>query len=350
MRNQSTLLLIALAIFVGCNDQSSTNTNTITPAGDSSSVPQYVTIGGIPQAILVRGVDTTYPVLLMLHGGPGFTEMALFSTYNKELEKHFIVVNWDQRGAGLSFAPGIPDSTINIQQYVNDAHELVGWIKKRYNKEKIYVLGHSWGSILGVYLVQQFPNDFHAYIGVAQAVNVFENESQSLQFTIDTAKAENNKEALAELKDVQKRYPPNGKVTIPDLMIQRKWLTYYGGSAYKERNYDKIFSRIPLSNNPLYDTALVQAGNAFVLHAMLSEIMDVNLIKTAPKLEVPAYFLLGRFDYNCPFKIAEEYYNILQASYKEIIWFENSAHLIPFEEPDKMHDVIINKIRKHSNP
>jgi proline iminopeptidase len=348
MRHLLTPLIIALAIIVGCNDQPTTNT--ITVAGDSSSIPQYVTIGGIPQAILVRGEDTTHPVLLMLHGGPGFTEMALFATYNKDLEKHFIVVNWDQRGTGLSYTPGIPDSTFNIQQYVNDAHELVSWLKKRFNKEKIYVLGHSWGTVLGVKLVQQFPTDFYAYIGVAQVVNMFENERQSLQFTLDTALAENNKEALAILKDVQKRYPPNGKATLEDLFKQRRWLEYYGGSVWNEKDYGKIFNRIPLSNNPLYDTARVAASNGFVLPRLINELMTVDLMKTAPKLEVPVYFLIGRHDYNTPFKIAEEYYNMLNAPHKEIIWFENSAHMIPFEEPDKFNDVIANKIRKHSNP
>jgi proline iminopeptidase len=350
MRHQSTLLLIALAIFVGCNDQPTTNTNTITPAGDSTSVPQYVTIGGIQQAILVRGVDTTHPILLMLHGGPGFTEMALFSTYNKDLEKQFIVVNYDQRGSGLSYAPGIPDSTINIQQYVNDAHELVTWLKKRYNKEKIFVLGHSWGTTLGVKLVEQFPNDFYAYIGVAQVVDMEENEKQTLQFTLDTAIAENNKEAIAQLKDIQTRYPPNGKVTMPDLFKQRYWLEHYGGTVYKEQNYGKIFSRISQSINPLYDTARSAAGGQFVLINLADELMEVDLTKTTTKLQVPVYFLLGRHDYTTPFKIAEDYFNLLQAPYKEIIWFENSAHMIPFEEPEKFNEVIMNKVRKHSNP
>lgn len=348
MRNQFTLLAIAVAIFVGCKDQPATTT--IVPAGDSSSLPQYITLGGIPQAILVRGEDTTYPILLLLHGGPGFSEMALFSTYNKELEKHFIVVNWDQRGAGLSYTPGIPDSTMTIQQFVNDAHELVSWLKKRYNKEKIYLLGHSWGTVLGVNLVQQFPNDFYAYIGVAQVVNMSENERLSLQFTIDTATAENNKEALADLKDVQKRYPPNGAVTIGDLLKQRRWLEYYGGSVWKEKNYGKIFSRIPAGNNPLYDTARSAKGGAFVLPRLMQELTTVDLAKTAPQLKVPIYFLEGRHDYNVPFKLAEDYYNTLQAPHKEIIWFENAAHMIPFEEPEKFNEAIINKIRKQSNP
>ena len=159
------LLFVAILFaFASCQDTTKDKelTTAIASAGDSTSIPQFITLGGIPQAVLIRGLDTTNPVLLMLHGGPGFTEMALFATYNQDLEKDFIVVNWDQRGAGLSYDPSIPDSTMNIQQFVNDAHELVSWLKKRYNREKIYLLGHSWGSILGIHLTQQYPQDFYA--------------------------------------------------------------------------------------------------------------------------------------------------------------------------------------------
>ena len=346
------LLILAIACMVACNDNTEPTATTPkpTPAGDSSSVPQYINIGGVDQAVLIRGVDTTNPILLMMHGGPGFTEMALFSTYNKDLEKQFIVVNWDQRGAGLSYHPNIPDSTMNIQQFVNDAHELVTWLKKRYNKEKVYALGHSWGSVLGVNLVQQFPQDFYAYIGVGQVVNMFDNERISFKYTLDTAIAEKNEEAIKELKSIESRYPPNAKANLTDLLLQRKWLNYYGGSVYNERNPDKIFSRIALSNNPVYDTARAAKGNVFTMTNMTNVLLDVNLLKSAPKLDIPVYFITGRHDYNTPFALVEDYMVVLQAPHKEIIWFEKSGHWIPFEEPEKFYDALVNKVRKHSHP
>ena len=347
------LLFTAMLITSACRDNTggqATSNTPLTAAGDSTSRPQYITLGGVPQAVLIRGVDTTNPVLLLLHGGPGFTEMALFATYNKDLEKDFIVVNWDQRGAGLSYDPSIPDSTMNIQQFVNDAHELVSWLKKRYNKEKIYVLGHSWGSILGINLVQQYPRDFHAFVGVGQGVHMLKNESISFQFTLDTAIADNNTAAIKELKSIQARYPPNGPAQLEDLKVQRKWLSYYGGAIYQQKNADKIFSRIQRSGNPLYDSAKANAGNDFTFSLMLDDLMSVDLFKTASKLEVPAYFVTGRHDYNTPFSLVEDYVNMLDAPHKEIVWFENSAHWIPFEEPGKLYEVMVNKVRKHSHP
>lgn len=352
-KSLSALLIIATLFVTSCNNRKTETRTVITTNSstkDSTALLQYIELGGLKQAVRIAGDDTTDPVLLMLHGGPGFTEMALFSEYNKDLEKKFIVVNWDQRGAGLSYDPDIPDSTMTIQQFVNDAHELVTWLKKKYKKEKIFVLGHSWGSVLGVNLVQRYPEDFYAYVGVGQGVNMFDNESLSFKFTLDTALADKNEEAIKELKAIQKRYPPNGIVQLEDLKIQRKWLGYYGGAIYGEQNANKIFSRIKMEDNPLYDAEKAQAGNDFTFPLLFDELMRVNLTKSAPKLEVPVYFITGRHDYNTPFKLVEDYVEILEAPHKEIIWFENSAHWIPFEEPEKVNDVLMNKVWKHCNP
>jgi proline iminopeptidase len=348
----SIVVVIAALCIPACNGKHPTNRsgNTEPFTSDNIISPQYMELGGLKQAVHIAGSDTANPVLLLLHGGPGFTEMALFSEYNKDLEKKYIVVNWDQRGAGLSYRPDIPDSTMNIEQYVNDAHELVSWLKKRYKKEKIYLLGHSWGSVLGIHLVQRYPEDFYAYVGVGQGVNLFENESLSFKFVLDTAIAEQNEEAIKELKAIQKRYPPHAEAKLEDLKLQRKWLGHYGGAIYGQPNANQIFSRIKKEDNPLYDADKAQAGNDFTFPLLFDELMRVNLMKSAPKLEVPAYFITGRHDYNTPFQLVEDYVKVLEAPHKEIIWFENAAHWIPFEEPEKFNDVLVNIVRKHSHP
>ena len=348
----SGLMIIATLFTASCKNNTGTKStiSTIPLVKDSTAFLQYIELGGLKQAVRVAGDNIANPVLLLLHGGPGFTEMALFAEYNKELEKKFIVVNWDQRGAGLSYNSNIPDSTMNLEQFVNDAHELVNWLKKKYNKEKIYVLGHSWGSVLGVNLVQRYPEDFYAYVGVGQGVNMFDNESLSFKFTLAKAIDEKNEEAIKELKAIQKRYPPNGIAQLEDLKIQRKWLSYYGGAIYGQPNANKIFSRIKMENNPLYNPEKAQAGNDYTFPLLFDELMRVDLTRSAPKLEVPVYFINGRHDYNTPFILVEDYLEVLDAPYKEIIWLENSAHWIPFEEPEKFNDVLINKVRKHSHP
>lgn len=128
---------------------------------------------------MIRGKTADLPVLLMIHGGPGFVESHLFRTYNKELEQHFIVVYWDQRGAGLSYDSTIPPQSMTLARIVSDANDLTDTLKRRFHKEKIYALGHSWGSAVGIYLVQQYPSDFYKYIGVGQVVDMEENEKLS---------------------------------------------------------------------------------------------------------------------------------------------------------------------------
>jgi proline iminopeptidase len=346
------MLTITLVSFTSCKNNTKSNSDNIaiTAIKDSAALPRYIELGGFKQVVRIAGDDVANPILLLLHGGPGFTEMALFAEYNKDLEKEFIVVNWDQRGAGLSYAPNIPDSTMTLEQFINDAHELVTWLKTTYKKEKIYVLGHSWGSVLGVNLVQRYPEDFYAYVGVGQGVNMFDNERLSFKFTLDTAIADNNHEAIKELKAIEKRYPPHGIVQLDDIKIQRKWLGYYGGAIYGQPNANKIFSRIKMEDNPLYDVQKAQAGNDYTFPILLDELMRVNLMESATTLKVPVYFITGRHDYNTPFELVEDYMEVLDAPYKEIIWFENSAHWIPFEEPEKFNDVLINIVRKHSNP
>ena len=134
----------------------------------SVALMEYVELGGLKQWICVRGESVDKPLLLILHGGPGDAEVIPFRWYNAGVEKDFIVVHWDQRGAGKSFSPSIPKDSMTIEQILSDAHELVDYLKKSFGKEKIYLLGHSWGSMLGALLASRYPEDFVAYIGMGQ--------------------------------------------------------------------------------------------------------------------------------------------------------------------------------------
>src|ERR1700743_3377283 len=125
-------------------------------ASDSIYSLESIDLGGVKQTILITGKDRSKPVLLFLHGGPAFSEMALVRKYDRDLDKHFIVVNWDQRGTNLSYDPSIPKSSMTMEQIVADGHELIGLLKKRFNRKKIFLLGHSFGSAVGMYLASKY--------------------------------------------------------------------------------------------------------------------------------------------------------------------------------------------------
>ncbi|CAL1518593.1 alpha/beta hydrolase [Chitinophaga sp. MM2321] len=302
---------------------------------------EKVTLGGIKQTILITGSDTiNNPILLLLHGGPGFSELRFFRSYNTALDSGFTVVNWDQRGTGLSYDPKIPVSSMTLDQLIEDTHQLIGILKKKFSKQKIFLVGHSWGSLLGISVAQRYPEDIQAYVGVGQVVSMRESEKIGLAYAIKMAEKEHNTKALLELRPLTARYPSTGTSGLNDLFVQRKWLMYFGGVVHGKRNYNDIFKGITAGENKLYNDSLNAEGEMFSINALWPSLLNADLFKSIPKLTVPVFFITGRFDYNTNAKLIARYFNFLSAPHKELIWFENSAHIMPFEEPEKFNEVM----------
>jgi len=303
---------------------------------------EKVNIGGVEQWLLIRGYDTSNPVLLFLHGGPGVTEMPLAHDMWPELEKKFVFVHWDQRGAGKSYHRSIPPDTMNFNQYLSDTHEVVELLRTRFGAKKIYLVGHSWGSQLGIPTVQKYPELFYAYVGIGQVVNQKQNEAIIYQFVIDEATKRQNRRAIRQLNKIGP--PPYDN--IKKIGIERKWMMKFGGVACKKQDYRRLYWQGLTSKEytPL-DWVRFFRGGSFSGKCRWHEFWTFNLFEQAPRIEVPVYFFVGRHDYNTPWILAEKYYQILDAPKgKTLIWFENSAHLLPFEEPEKFSDVMINRV------
>jgi pimeloyl-ACP methyl ester carboxylesterase len=290
-------------------------------------------------------------VLLFLHGGPGSPETPVVAHFNKDLEKHFVVVNWDQRGAGKSFSKKIPDESFTIDQLIEDTHQLVTWLKQRFDQEKIFMVGHSWGSALGMYVVEQYPEDFHAYVGTGQLVEIPRNELLSYEFVLEQARQADHGKAIKQLEKIG--YPENGEYQggLRSVVIQRKWLTKFGGFWFGETSMQpmmQVYGRSP--EYTFFDMIKLMKGARRTLTLLSDEIMGINLIEQVPAVEVPVYFAIGRHDHVAPFVLAKEYFDQLQAPYRELIWFENSAHSPPFEEPEKFNALMIENILPVNRP
>ncbi len=334
----------------------------------SISEIQKINLGGVDQWILLRGNDTAKPVVLYLHGGPGGALMPLVRHYTGELEKHAIMVVWDQRGAGKSYSKKIPPESMKISQFISDAHELVDYLKKRFNKEKIYIIGHSWGSILGMKLIQRYPGDFYAYVGIGQVVNnQYENERLSWEFAYRQAKKYNNAEAIKELEEIgppvdgyYKTDHEGGKFTARGLWQQRKWLGNFGGILHfdsddYEANMKKLKKTMRKSIKTtllsgewtLADVMRARRGKKFSIENVWPEVLKVNLLREVPRVDVPVYFFTGRSDYNTPFELVERYNKTLQAPHKEIVWFEKSGHMLIIEEWEKFTAEMLRVIKNN---
>jgi pimeloyl-ACP methyl ester carboxylesterase len=328
---------------------------------DSITSLEKINLGGIKQWISIRGENPTNPILLYLHGGPGTPVMPLFRHFQSPLEKYFIVVQWEQRGAGKSFSLKIPKETMNIRKFMSDLHELIEILLNRFNKDKMYLMGHSWGSILGTLIVQRFPQLFYAYIGVGQASNTVESEKIMYKFVLEKAKEQNDKKAIKKLEKIgppfdglQKPYDNFYKGGYQAKMYVYSLVAKYGGIIRCVKNYSdflKLFLKYLPKFKPEYsvfDLIKIIQGNIFSTKLMMKELLTVNLFKQVPELKVPIYILMGRNDYNWPAELAKKYFDELKAPKKEFIWFENSSHAPNGEEPEKFNKILIEKILKET--
>jgi len=303
---------------------------------------QRVLLGGLEQEVLIRGARMDNPLLLILHGGPGFAEMPLFTTYNGELEQHFLVAHWDQRGAGRSYAADIPAESMTLRQFVADAVELVDWLIERFGQEKVFLLGHSWGSLLGATVAAERPEKFHAYVGVGQLVAGLRNEQASYAFTLQQAIKRDEAEAVSALRAIEDRYASGGGLTFADLVLQRGWLDRFGGTVHGD--IAAVFERVPAELRQEYFGELLGIAQQFSFGCLLPELLATDLHRTARTFDIPVHLFLGRHDQTTPAELAVEYYDAIGAPSKYLHWFDHSAHLPPFEEPAKFNALLIESV------
>ena len=306
---------------------------------------EFITVNGDRQNIRVRSQSADLPVLLFLHGGPGVCDRNWVMKYQSDLSEVCTMVCWDQRASGKSCTKASLNGGITVEMMIEDACAVVDELCRRFGKEKIYIVGHSWGSILGVMLTKRIPEKIAYYIGMGQFVEGAENERLSYEFCLNEARRVGDDKVVAKL---EKGAPVNGMYPDKDaMMLQRDCLTKYGGAEYHCREGIVKSLLIPLIKSDEYSLPeLVKyARGALTLPDKLwGEVIANNFFETASKLEVPVLITQGRHDYNTPSEIVSRWIDMLDAPAKEIVWFEESAHSPIKEEPELWGRVIREKI------
>jgi pimeloyl-ACP methyl ester carboxylesterase len=310
-------------------------------ASNSIESLEAIELGGVQQWILIRGKERTHPVLLWLHGGPGGPTMPYAHYYDTELVKHFVVVHWDQRGAGKSYDPALAPEMLTIEQYIADTVELVRHLRQRFGAAKIYLIGHSWGSQLGALTVARYPELFHAFVGVSQAVSIPETHRIIYPRLLEEARANGNQEALGELEALGS--PPWS--TVASIMTFAKWNAAFGG-VVRQAIAEQM--DIAVQQSPVFtpqDVERTNLGLAFSVEVMLSQLLQLNLLEQAPRLDVPVFFIHGQYDGASPGVLAEQYYATLEAPKgRSFVWFKESAHFPMWEEPDKFNQEMLRML------
>lgn len=318
----------------------------VTPDGIQDS---YKTrIGGIDQWISVRGEDRGNPVLLFVHGGPASPSIPSLWQFQRPVEEYFTVVNYDQRGAGKTYRetePGSIADTIHIERFVDDAIEVAEHVRGKLGKEKVLLAGHSWGTVVAMKAALKRPDLFHAYVGIGQVLNTRVNEELSFQYGLERARADGNRQAIEEMESIAP-YPGDQPITRERIIIARKWPQHYGGlNAYRDAEQDYYYGASLLS--PEYDCADRKAffeGSVYTLDKVLDEFLQVDLASVR-EFPIPVVMFLGRHDFTTPSGPTAAWLEQVRAPHKQAVWFENSAHMIPWEEPGRTLVSLLEHVR-----
>lgn len=311
----------------------------------SNSVAELkkLTIGGVDQWLLIRGENKNNPLLLMIHGGPGAAQIGFNRDYQQELEKHFIVVNWDQRGAGLSYSKNLPKETMTVDQFLSDTIEVTTYLKKAYQKESIFLIGHSWGSMLGLLAIHVHPEHFTHYFGVAQVASMKATEELSYELILKKATELNDQKAIKELTQIGK--PPWN--SLKHDKVHQKYLELFGGGISHDGKLVKEFIRKLLKSKEytFFDAINHVKGQLFSMKTMINELRELDLKNIIQKVEVPITMIMGKHDLTVPHAPTQAFFDQLVAPSKEWISFENSAHSPNYEELEKFTQVVLDRLK-----
>lgn len=317
----------------------------VTPRGVERA--ELLRIGGIDQFVSIRGADRRNPVLLIVHGGPGFPTAPLAWWTTRGLEEFFTVVHWDQRGAGKTYLANDPTTvalTMKPERFVDDAEELVAWLRRDLGKRKVFVLGTSWGSYVGLELARRRPEWLHAYIGMGQAANSPESERRGYAYALAAAREAGNAQAVAELESIAPYAAPGKPIPLKDIALERRWSDFFGGvMANRSKQIDDIAARL----SPDYSDAEVDHiydGNGWSQDFLFSPILTLDF-SNVTRLGCPLIVLAGRHDRTVNSQVAHEWFDRARAPEKRFVWFENSAHEIMTEEPGKLLLTLVEQVR-----
>jgi len=298
-----------------------------------------VEIGGIRQWITVRGRDRRNPILLVIHGGPAAPELPNRYLFEAPWLDYFTVVEWDQRGAGKTYALNDPAKvapTLTKARMVDDAEELAAWLRTTYGRKKIFVMAHSWGTILGLSLAERRPDWLYAYIGVGQIIDMRAGEKAGYEWVLGQARAAGDSTAVKELTSIAPYPESDGALPLDKIDTERKWSVHFGGLTHGRQSYDVWENTERIS--PDYSAAdfrAIDEGSGFSFPKLLPQMAATNF-SGLTRLRCHLLIFAGRYDYTTPAEPVKRWYDRLSAPGKRFIWFENSAHMMYEEEPGRV--------------
>ena len=321
------------------------------PLAGSISEKIFMDINGIKHGMFMKGKDSTNPVLLFLHGGPGMPEYWLTQRYPTGLENYFTVVWWEQRGAGLSYSADIPSETMTAEQFVDDTIAVTNYLRNRFSQDKIYLMAHSWGSYIGIQAAAREPDLYYAYIGVGQISHQIQSEQLAYQYALAYYKENGNMAMVRKLEAA----PPTLTVPLPTAYDALRDSYMHGAGIGTTRDMNSVVTGIFLPSWHFREYTLGEKinlwrGKMFSRGFGLWDKMQItDMSQQVTKIKIPVYFLHGAYDYTCAYPLAKEYFEKLDAPVKGFYTFEQSAHSPMFEEPEKVQKILLEDVSNGTN-
>ncbi len=310
------------------------------PLAGSLSEKVFVSINGVRQGMFIKSKDATNSVLLYLHGG--MPDYFLTKRYPTELEECFSVVWWEQRGSGISFNPSLPSETMTLEQMISDTLEMTNYLRRRFAQDKIYLMGHSGGSFIGIHAATKAPELYYAYLGVAQMTYQLKSEKLAYDYMLKQFRDKGNRKMVRKLEAAP--------VTMTDgtpqayLKVRDKAMHSLGIGTIREMH--SVITGIFLPSLLCREYTLREKLNMWLgksrsgVSILWDTMMVTDLSKAVTKLDLPVYFFEGIYDYTCSFTEAKAYFEKLKAPLKGFYTFRHSAHSPLFEEPEKMRKIL----------
>jgi pimeloyl-ACP methyl ester carboxylesterase len=309
----------------------------------------FVDVNGVKQGMFIKGKNINNPVLLYLHGG--MPDYFLKQRYPTRLEDDFIVVWWEQRGSGISYDPSIPLTSITKDQLISDTLVITNYLRHRFSREKIFLMGHSGGTFIGIQTVMKKPELFEAYIGVSQMSNQLKSETLAYNYMLKRFKKEKNLSMVRKLEAAPVTMTKG--VSPAYVKIRDRAMHILGiGTTHDMKSEitglflpSFMFREYTLKEKINMWRSKFQSG----ISVLSDTIMTTDLNKSVKAVNLPVYFFHGKYDYTVSYSEAKAYFKNLKAPIKGFYTFENSAHCPMFEEPEKMQKILRKNVLMKKN-
>jgi pimeloyl-ACP methyl ester carboxylesterase len=314
------------------------------PLAGSISEKVFVDINGVNQGMFIKSKDSTNPVLLYLHGGT--PEFFLAERYPTGLEDYFTVVWWEQRGSGISYSADIPRETMTVEQLVSDTLEVTNYLRQRFGQEKIYLMGHSGGTFIGIQAAAQAPELYHAYIGEGQMSNQLKSEKLAYDYMLKQFKENGNTNMRQKLEAA----PVTMTGGTPDEYVALRDPAMHSLGIGTTHDMDSVITGIFLPSLQSSDYTFMEKVNLWRgkassgVSVVWKDMIATDLAEKVTELPIPVYFLEGIYDYTCSYTEAKAYFEKITAPVKGFYTFARSAHSPIFEEPEKMQKILLEDV------